>query len=801
MKKIFSFFAAMMLLVSAVSATTIYCKMDKAWWTVDGAAVAVHHWGGETAATTWPGVRMTPVDEQAGIWSYDVPADVTGLVFARVNGGTGAVEDWGAKTADLTLPTDGKNLYTITSETAVWGNPGVTGVWSVYGEEPVEPETPVETGLPQVGLGASFNNWAWNTNLFTPAEDSLTASITVALEAGDHQFKVVSDGNWLSKYGEDGSYNLHRDWSTADHVDVVNGDCPDLALNADVAGDYTFTWTYADSTLAITFPAAAPVVLEAPAAAPAAPEYPIYQVKPVYSATYEADCGFGEWGSGTAYTQEEFGKKYVTTNLGYFGLEFTGMDCSEMEALHMDVWVAADASIRIVPIHGGAEVGVTAQLEGQKWNSINIALSEFAGVTNWSNVYQIKIDNASNLTFWVNNVYFYTTVVPTVDLEDGYYLIGRKGWTVYDIVATEKFAANAEAEGEFMLATTLADGDHFKVVAVANNEITTWYPDGMNNEYVVDIYHAGEKTIYFRPAGGQEGWHHGVIFVPEDVNANPFTTWFASYDTWNTETESYLEWDSENHKATIHINVDKYGQWRAQVKYQGPVAEAGKCYRLALKMKANHALNNVTVKYQDDVQMIYHADIALEENVEYVFDETAAGIAGGNGLLVLDFGFAKAGDIIEIYDFAITEVECGDVPQPETHYYLVGSITDWAVVADEAHTFVANEANAGEYMLSFTLAEGDAIKVVGVTGETQTWYPDDYNGAYTIDAVHAGTVTIYFRPEGGVDGWHYGYFYVAEPTGINNTAIDAKVVKTIINGQLFIEKNGKLYNAQGVQVK
>ncbi len=154
-----------------------------------------------------------------------------------------------------------------------------------------------------------------------------------------------------------------------------------------------------------------------PAAAPAAPTYPANQVKAVYSATYNADCNFGEWGSGTAYTQETVGKKYVTTGLGYFGLEFTALNCAKMEKLHMDVWVAADASIRIVPIWGGAEQGIGANLVGQQWNSVEIALTDFDQVTDWSNVYQIKIDNASNLTFWLNNIYFYTTVAPEADTQ------------------------------------------------------------------------------------------------------------------------------------------------------------------------------------------------------------------------------------------------------------------------------------------------------------------------------------------------------------------------------------------------
>ena len=78
---------------------------------------------------------MTPVPGEEGTWSCDVPADAAGLIFVRVNG-TGDIRDYGAKTVDLTLPTDGKNLFTITNETASWGDPGCNGVWSVYGEEP-----------------------------------------------------------------------------------------------------------------------------------------------------------------------------------------------------------------------------------------------------------------------------------------------------------------------------------------------------------------------------------------------------------------------------------------------------------------------------------------------------------------------------------------------------------------------------------------------------------------------------------------------------------------------------------------
>lgn len=84
-----------------------------------------------------------------------------------------------------------------------------------------------------------------------------------------------------------------------------------------------------------------------------------------------------------------------------------------------------------------------------------------------------------------------------VELSDGFYLIGPD-WTVNAIDAADKFGENMEAGGELILAATLAEGDEIKVVKVANNAITAWYPDGLDNQYTVDAAHAGNVNIYFR---------------------------------------------------------------------------------------------------------------------------------------------------------------------------------------------------------------------------------------------------------------------------------------------------------------
>ena len=144
-----------------------------------------------------------------------------------------------------------------------------------------------------------------------------------------------------------------------------------------------------------------------PQAACAAPTWPADQVKAIYSPTYNANCGFGEWGSGTQVSDTEYGKKYVLAGGGYFGMEGFAINALIMDTLHFDIWIADDATIGVVPIWGGGEQRVTVSLKGQQWNSINIAKEQYTAITDWSNIYQVKIDQASNLTFWMANAYFY----------------------------------------------------------------------------------------------------------------------------------------------------------------------------------------------------------------------------------------------------------------------------------------------------------------------------------------------------------------------------------------------------------
>ena len=147
-------------------------------------------------------------------------------------------------------------------------------------------------------------------------------------------------------------------------------------------------------------------------------------------------------------------------------------------------------------------------------------------------------------------------------------------------------------------------------------------------------------------------------------------------------------------------------------------------------------------------------------------------------------------------------------PEPEKladGYYLIADPWELASLSEDV-LFAANPGKDGEFLLVATLTEGQKIKVVSIENEAfKTWFPDGMGKEYTVDVAHAGEKTIYFEPTGN-DAWKEfhegGFFFIeANPTAIDNTAVDSKAVKTIENGMLIIRREGKTYNVLGVEIR
>ena len=649
--------------------------------------------------------------------------------------------------------------------------------------------TPTPPADPTVAVAGTMSEWAEIP--FELSEDKKKATLfNDNIKAGTYEFKMVINKEWRSN-----GYEFHRGFPGC--AGITGNTDANMKVVIDVEGAYTFEWYFENDSLAIIFP-----------------EKPEPVVNPIVETYFATGDGWAPDTESSAVWDAENQKVIVNIALDKVAqwqaqVKYQALASQPDKFYHFGVKMKANNNVKGITVKWDDNTGLVLE---------NASIALEANTEFVMDLPQVASNAAGNgiLVFDFGQakkgdvIEIYDIVVeevaaPVVELEDGFYVIGLHGWTIYDLTAADKFAANGEVEGEFVLNTTLAVGNEFKVVAVAENKLGAWYPAEAGN-YVVDLAHAGEKAIYFRPNyDGGADWHAGCIFVPENVvPVSPIDhTYFATGDGWAADDESSAVWDPETGKITVTLALPKVAAWQGQVFINTVKAEVGKCYNFSVKMKSNKNLSGATIKWQennnDPIMVSEINTISLVADEEFVYTKTQIAGQDGNGKLVYDFGFAEAGTVIEIYDLVIEETSCG-APEP-VNFYLVGSMTDWKVVADEAHTFVANEANPGEYMLPATLAEGDQIKVVGVQGEKQTWYPEDYDGAYTVDAAHAGLVTIYFRPEGGVEGWHYGFFYVSEPTGIEEILSEGKAVKVLREGNILIMKGNHTYTVMGQIVK
>ena len=100
--------------------------------------------------------------------------------------------------------------------------------------------------IKMTGTFADGTNWD-PTGEFAIAGNKETASLTIEnLPAGTYDFLVMSGSSYLGN-----GHTYHRDYTGANGI---NSNAGDMHLEADVTGDYTFTWTYATNALSITFP-------------------------------------------------------------------------------------------------------------------------------------------------------------------------------------------------------------------------------------------------------------------------------------------------------------------------------------------------------------------------------------------------------------------------------------------------------------------------------------------------------------------------------------------------------------------
>ena len=146
---------------------------------------------------------------------------------------------------------------------------------------------------------------------------------------------------------------------------------------------------------------------------------------------------------------------------------------------------------------------------------------------------------------------------------DGYYLIGtHNNWDVANLTEAELFRQSLHDADEMILETTLTQGQELKVVKVENGAITTWYPDGVNNNYVVDTNHAGPAVIYFRNTYHND-WaaNGGYIWVAQKapvsyLDADGVTQTCTNYTTANYAGLNWSGWIVVNEDISLDSRIE-----------------------------------------------------------------------------------------------------------------------------------------------------------------------------------------------------------------------------------------------------
>ena len=171
-----------------LGATTVYCYVTQEWWTDQGATVGMYAYDdSDNVNAAFPGVRMTQSDQVPGLWSAEINPDLYNhLIFTRMNPNDDGTLDWGAQTANLSVPTTATPVFVITSSTATWTPETVEGYWTAYSETGVYNDTQGGASYTYY-LTGSFNQWSLGDALAMDGD-----SVQITLQAGTYSFKVLT---------------------------------------------------------------------------------------------------------------------------------------------------------------------------------------------------------------------------------------------------------------------------------------------------------------------------------------------------------------------------------------------------------------------------------------------------------------------------------------------------------------------------------------------------------------------------------------------------------------------------------
>ena len=487
-------------------------------------------------------------------------------------------------------------------------------------------------------------------------------------------------------------------------------------------------------------------------------------------------------------------------NAGYTDGEHIGVNCSEMEYMHIDIWGYAAGTIRVIPIYGGT--GLThnegyytdVEILAGQWNSVDIALADFEGnAHDFSSIYQFKYTNCNN-TIAIDNVYFWKSAgtlpvesvtldktTATIEVDEALQLkatilptdAANKNvvWTSSDatVATVVDGLVTGLKEGTTTITATTEDGNKTATCAITVEPITvkTWWGepttitvDGQEIAVLYCFTRNVDKTITYTAIFGTD-----KAFVKE-INVESLSTGFKglTYDA-NTLTASWNKTDSQHNKGEVITGFWWFAAHRIEFTYI--VGSSNE--------RPNTAVTSVTLDktscdllVDETVQLLatVNPGIAANKNVTWNSSNTAVAIVDANGLVT-----AKSAGTATI---TVTTADGGKTATCTVN--VVAALTDATYHANAF--FVENKRVVG---VNYTITRTPERKlryevkvnaeVVGLVmqmndGVWRTMVYDAVANSYTYTSeqiyTDGATISGFFYPQfaGGADRWDYVNYVV-----------------------------------------
>ncbi len=250
------------------------------------------------------------------------------------------------------------------------------------------------------------------------------------------------DGTTLAGFGASTSYSVALVEGTTTVPQITSVTTTDTNANAvttqatAIPGDATVVVTAADGTTTETYTVS--FFIGKPAAAPTAPTRDAASVISIYSDAYTSvatnmNPAWGQAGSvNTTYDAGDGNNLLLYSNFNYQGTEIASSDITGMNYLHIDIWVAANdtRTVKVSPI-GAGETLVTVATTPGAWNSVDIPVSSFTGVSTPEAVAQLKFDGqfaadgvtadtAARSDIYLDNIYFFSGTLSVDDFDSSF---------------------------------------------------------------------------------------------------------------------------------------------------------------------------------------------------------------------------------------------------------------------------------------------------------------------------------------------------------------------------------------------